>query len=66
MQQQVGVDGFFQGGLESFYQLVRQFVDEIYGVGDYYMFDFIQIDVMGSCVQCGEELVGGIYVSFGQ
>ncbi len=55
--EKVGFGDFFQGGLERFDQLVRQFADEADGVGEQQVLASGQAEAADGGVQRGEELV---------
>jgi hypothetical protein len=63
VQQQVGVGGFLQRGLEGVDEAVRQVADEADGVGQRHRaprLRIAQVQLAGGGVQRGEQLVGRI------
>ena len=67
MQEQVGVDGLLQRGLEGLDQLVRQVADEADGVGQgHRAAQGFEVERAGGGVERGKQLVGGIGLGFDQ
>ncbi len=61
MQEQVGIDGFLQGGLEGVDEAVGQVANESHRIGQGYgAAQFGQVQLAGGRVQGGEQLVGRI------
>ena len=66
VQQYIGQCGFFQRGGEGGHQAVRQVAHEAHRIGEYDAGGRVEIQAAGGGVQCGEELVFGQDVGFGQ
>ena len=57
VQQQIGLDDFFERGLEGFNQPVRQFADEPHGVGQQHVLIGRQPQPPRCRIERGEEFV---------
>jgi len=67
VQQQVGVDGFFERGAKRRHQLVRQFAHEADRVGHHHVAHFrAQVQAARGGVEGGEQLVGDVHTGLGE
>ena len=66
MQDQVGLDGFLQGGPKCSHQLMRQVADEPHGIGEHRGLAGRQGQLPERRVQRGEQLIGRVDLAPGQ
>ncbi len=66
VDQEVGNEHFFQGGLEGFHEAVRQSADEAHGIGDEQFLIVAQDELAGGRIERGEEFVLGEDVCAGE
>ena len=59
VDQEIGEDDFFEGGLERLDEAVRQTADEADGVGDKELLVAAEMELTGGGIECGEEFVLG-------
>ena len=66
MQQQIGMNGFFERGAECGHQLMRQFAYEADRVRDHHIAHFqAQVNPARGGIERGEQLVGNIHAGLG-